>query len=169
MVSSALRYTGEQTDDDTGLVYLRARWYDPATGRFTTRDPFRGLAGYPQTQHTLSRNTFAPADFLTGATCFFARGRQQMGQGTKLGAGLQRTLNRTSGLKRIFYSRRGCPFPSCAMTNNKTKPEATSASGFCSSWVAPPRPVADRRANSCEINQLRCKSQLDKRQSKHRR
>jgi RHS repeat-associated protein len=35
----------------TGLVYLRARWYDPATDRFITRDPFRGLAGYPQTQH----------------------------------------------------------------------------------------------------------------------
>ncbi len=49
--SSALRYTGEQSDDDTGLVYLRARWYDPSTGRFTTRDPFQGLAGYPQTQH----------------------------------------------------------------------------------------------------------------------
>jgi RHS repeat-associated protein len=50
---SALRYIGEQTDIDTGLVYLRARWYDPATGRFTTRDPFRGLAGYPQTQHSI--------------------------------------------------------------------------------------------------------------------
>ena len=49
--SSALQYTGEQNDLDTGLIYLRARWYDPATGRFTTRDPFRGLAGYPQTQH----------------------------------------------------------------------------------------------------------------------
>ncbi len=49
--SSALRYTGEQTDDDTGLVYLRARWYDPLTGRFTTRDPFPGLATLPQTLH----------------------------------------------------------------------------------------------------------------------
>jgi RHS repeat-associated protein len=48
---SALRYTGEQTDDDTGLVYLRARWYDSATGRFTTRDPFPGLAVFPRTQH----------------------------------------------------------------------------------------------------------------------
>ncbi len=46
---STLRYTGEQTDTDTGLVYLRARWYDPSTGRFTTRDPFPGLATLPQT------------------------------------------------------------------------------------------------------------------------
>ena len=46
-----LRYTGEQTDDDTGLVYLRARWYDPFTGRFTTRYSFRGFAAFPQTQN----------------------------------------------------------------------------------------------------------------------
>jgi RHS repeat-associated protein len=48
--SSTLQYTREQTDLDTGLVYLRARWYDSATGRFTSRDPFPGFADYPQTQ-----------------------------------------------------------------------------------------------------------------------
>jgi len=37
--------------DPTGLLYLRARYYDPATGRFLTRDPFPGLAALPQTQH----------------------------------------------------------------------------------------------------------------------
>ena len=46
-----MHYTGEQNDIDTGLIYLRARWYDPATGRFTSRDPFRGIAGLPQSQH----------------------------------------------------------------------------------------------------------------------
>ena len=30
---------------------MRARWYDPATGRFTTPDPFPGFAALPQTQH----------------------------------------------------------------------------------------------------------------------
>jgi YD repeat-containing protein len=32
------RFIGE-TQDPTGLYYLRARWYDPTTGRFLTRDP----------------------------------------------------------------------------------------------------------------------------------
>ena len=32
-------YAGEYTDPTTGLIYLRARWYDPATGQFLTRDP----------------------------------------------------------------------------------------------------------------------------------
>jgi RHS repeat-associated protein len=49
--ANSLRYTDEQWDSDAGLLYLRARWYDPATGRFTTRDPFRGFAEFPQTQH----------------------------------------------------------------------------------------------------------------------
>ncbi len=30
---------GEQTDDSTGLQYLRARYYDMETGRFISRDP----------------------------------------------------------------------------------------------------------------------------------
>ena len=33
-----LGYAG-QLQDPSGLLYMRARWYDPATGRFTTRDP----------------------------------------------------------------------------------------------------------------------------------
>jgi RHS repeat-associated protein len=32
-------YRGEQYDGDLGLYYLRARYYNPATGRFLSRDP----------------------------------------------------------------------------------------------------------------------------------
>ena len=49
--STSQHYTGEYQEADTGLVYLRARWYDPSTGRFLSRDPFPGLAALPQTQH----------------------------------------------------------------------------------------------------------------------
>ena len=34
----------------TGLYYLRARYYDPATSRFLTRDPFPGFAFDPSSQ-----------------------------------------------------------------------------------------------------------------------
>ena len=32
-------YRGEQYDSDLGLYYLRARYYNPNTGRFLSRDP----------------------------------------------------------------------------------------------------------------------------------
>jgi RHS repeat-associated protein len=36
--SSGYGYTGEQRDVNTGLVFLRARWYDSWTGRFISED-----------------------------------------------------------------------------------------------------------------------------------
>jgi RHS repeat-associated protein len=41
-------YAGQQTDA-SGLQYLRARYYSPATGRFITRDPFPGVLTNPST------------------------------------------------------------------------------------------------------------------------
>jgi RHS repeat-associated protein len=40
-------FTGEQRDGDSGLYYLRARYYDPSTGRFVTQDPIPSLNRYP--------------------------------------------------------------------------------------------------------------------------
>jgi RHS repeat-associated protein len=37
-------YAGREYDDDTGLYHNRARWYDPAAGRFISEDPI-GFAG----------------------------------------------------------------------------------------------------------------------------
>jgi len=40
-------YAGEYTDAETGLQYLRARYYDPATSQFLTRDPLVATTGQP--------------------------------------------------------------------------------------------------------------------------
>jgi RHS repeat-associated protein len=37
--STSLQYDGEQADPESGLIYLRARYYDPSTGQFLTPDP----------------------------------------------------------------------------------------------------------------------------------
>ncbi len=37
-----MMYRGEQYDTDLGLYYLRARYYNPLTGRFMSRDPESG-------------------------------------------------------------------------------------------------------------------------------
>jgi len=42
--STRYTYTGRETDFDTGLMYYRARWYDPRPSRFLSEDPI-DLAG----------------------------------------------------------------------------------------------------------------------------
>jgi RHS repeat-associated protein len=44
--SQLFGYTGEPRDG-TGLTYLRARYYDPAIGRFTSRDTWPGSVALP--------------------------------------------------------------------------------------------------------------------------
>ena len=41
------RYAGYRYDEETGLYYLIARYYDPSVGRFITRDKFHGFDEYP--------------------------------------------------------------------------------------------------------------------------
>ncbi len=40
-------YDGQYTNTDTGLIYLRARNYDPATGQFLSVDPLAELTWEP--------------------------------------------------------------------------------------------------------------------------
>jgi RHS repeat-associated protein len=44
-------YSGEQFDSKIGQQYLRARYYDPVTGRFNRLDPFFGNKSDPQSFH----------------------------------------------------------------------------------------------------------------------
>ena len=46
-----LLYSGEQFNPTTGLQYLRARWYDPTSGRFNRLDPYFGDQGSPLSFH----------------------------------------------------------------------------------------------------------------------
>src|SRR5258706_16192290 len=41
LVANKIWYTSRHQDDDTGLVYMGARYYDPVTGRFMGVDPKR--------------------------------------------------------------------------------------------------------------------------------
>lgn len=46
-IDNPFRYNGQYTDEETGLIYLRNRYYDPEIGRFTQEDPAKdGLNWY---------------------------------------------------------------------------------------------------------------------------
>ena len=44
-------YTSEETEAESGLIYLRARYYDPMLGRFISDDPYQGRIEEPVTQN----------------------------------------------------------------------------------------------------------------------
>jgi len=56
-------YRGEQWDPDLGLYYLRARYYNPVTGRFMSRDPEDGKIKIPATLH---KYLYADGDPVNG-------------------------------------------------------------------------------------------------------
>src|SRR5580658_580254 len=45
--TTPLGYDGQYTSADTGLIYMRARVYDPATAQFLTRDPLEAITEEP--------------------------------------------------------------------------------------------------------------------------
>lgn len=41
------QFAGQYVDANSGLIYMRARWYDPATGQFLSRDPIDPITRSP--------------------------------------------------------------------------------------------------------------------------
>lgn len=61
-VDNVYRYAGEQFDPDLNLMYLRARYLDPATGRFRTMDPHPGVPTRPITLNRYLYGNASPVD-----------------------------------------------------------------------------------------------------------
>jgi RHS repeat-associated protein len=71
---NTFQFTGEQTDDETGLLYLRARYYDPGVGRFISKDPFSGLVEMPSSlnRYSYAQNNPVMLNDPTGKVAFVA-------------------------------------------------------------------------------------------------
>jgi RHS repeat-associated protein len=62
-VPNEMLYAGEQWDPDLNLYYLRARYYNPFTDRFLSRDPGEGTLTIPATLH---KYVYADGDPVNG-------------------------------------------------------------------------------------------------------
>src|SRR6185437_8234690 len=68
-VDTALRWNGQYQDSESGLYYLRARYYDPVTAQFINRDPIGQLTQQPyQYGHDSPLNESDPAGLGCGWT-----------------------------------------------------------------------------------------------------
>jgi len=57
-------FTGEERDPELGLYNLRARYHNPGTGRFWTRDSFEGYLGNPASRHGYAYAASNPLNLL---------------------------------------------------------------------------------------------------------
>ena len=78
-------YRGEQYDPDLGLYYLRARYMNPATGRFLSRDPEDGITNDPASLHKYIYaggdpvNAYDPTGRSAGAAVRGGSGEEYLG------------------------------------------------------------------------------------------
>ena len=84
-----LQYDGQYTDAETGYQYLRARYYDPGTEQFLTRDPLTSETRTPYTYAlNAPTNVVDPTGEIGVQVCVLACVGYQSGDGWGFGFGL---------------------------------------------------------------------------------
>ncbi len=70
-VEQPYTYTGREFDSESGLMYYRARYYDPRTGRFLQKDPIGFIGGINLYEYVKSQPTKRNDPFgLKPSDCF---------------------------------------------------------------------------------------------------
>jgi RHS repeat-associated protein len=57
-------YTGRELDNESGLYFYRARYYDPTVGRFLQEDPIKGFLFLPKSQNNYAYTLNNPINFI---------------------------------------------------------------------------------------------------------
>ena len=118
--STEYRFTGQQDDADIGYTYLRARYYDQATGRFLSKDPWRGRVSLPATQHHYAYSANDPVNWRD------PRGLDYVDVNITVGAGLGVTFGLMFSNEKGTYVYAGAGFttpgPSASVTFSGSDP-----------------------------------------------
>ena len=128
-------YRGEQYDPDMGLYYLRARYYNPLTGRFMSRDPEDGVPTDPKTLHKyvyaggdpVDAKDTTGKDFVEVASVDMNLGVRDAAAVEAVGAAVACSLNQDAELLKGLYTNLGSPIESITFgpCTAKVKKECT--------------------------------------------
>lgn len=124
--TTPLGFAGQYTDSETGFQYLRARYYDPVTGQFLTRDPIESITQEPYAYAHNNPINYVDPTGLVG----FEIGPVKVGDGCPLGKNPNGSC-RGSGVAK-----------SAAAQTVKTGSNAVSTGGSAVSAVAATTAVA---------------------------
>ncbi len=94
-VDNVYTYNGEQNDPETGLIFLRYRYYDPHIGRFLTPDPVQGLLDSSQSLNPYSFVENNPINFIDPLG--LASWKQRLWDGTVATIGLAANIVALAG------------------------------------------------------------------------
>src|ERR1700722_719662 len=99
--TSPFGYDGQFTNSDTGLIYMRARLYGPATAQFLTVDPLEALSGEPYSYTADNPGNYSDPSGLIfgipGTPSWEEVGEGVAGWGDKLTFGLTRKIREGLG------------------------------------------------------------------------
>jgi RHS repeat-associated protein len=62
--SNEFTFTGHELDEETGLIYAKARFYDADIGRFLSQDSFLGSVNAPPSLHRYAYSFSAPTRYI---------------------------------------------------------------------------------------------------------
>ncbi len=89
VATTALGYDGQLTSSETGLIYLRARTYDPSTAQFLGVDPIDELTRQPYNYALDNPLNLADPSGLCGlleVSCYVEEGAKEVAKGVEAGA-----------------------------------------------------------------------------------
>ena len=69
-IDNQICYTGGIYDEETGLYYLNARYYNPETGRFISQDTYRGELNNPTQWHLYAYCANNPIKYIDPSGCY---------------------------------------------------------------------------------------------------
>lgn len=100
IAATTLLYGGEQWDAELGMEYLRARYYDPSVGQFSSFDTFEGTAADPISLH---KYVYANAEPVSGSD---PSGHFNLTE-QNVTSGIQNALNGLSKINNVYRTVNG--------------------------------------------------------------
>jgi RHS repeat-associated protein len=85
------QFAGDRYGELDSLVFLRARYYDPSTGRFISKDPFEGVLRDPVSLHRYLYANANPVSFVDPTGEFVTA--QELGIAASINAGISLILS----------------------------------------------------------------------------